>query len=359
MSSWVRHTLTVREREILRLVVTSFIEKAGPVGSLFLAKTSGIGLSPATIRNTMSDLEGYGYLDHPHTSAGRIPTELGYRCFVDDLMGTPRLSDAEERSLGYELEQLYQNTNQFFRESSRLLGRFSNLLGVVLSPKLSGAILERMEAVQLSSSRVMFVVSLRSGLVKTVVLELESQLKRRDLDRVVGILNERLAGLRLEEIRKTCRARICDLPREDDGIVRLILQKGVFLLDESPGVRRVQYAGTQNILRQPEFQEASDLHDLIEMLEDEDFVVHLLEDPETKGDRKPGRTMVRIGRESGQEKVEQCSIVTAPYRIGQAAGTIGVIGPMRMRYDRVLALVESIASRLSRLGDGSSKVADG
>lgn len=349
----VDHVLSEREQEILRLVVTSFIDTAGPVGSRFLAKSSGIALSPASIRNTMSDLEEYGYLDHPYTSAGRVPTELGYRTFVDELMGSPRLSELEKRTLKAELDRLIGDTEQMFRESSRLLGRFSNLLGVVLSPKLSSGILERMEVVQLSSSRVMFVVSVKGGLVKTIVLELESDLHRKDLDRVVHILNERLAGLSLEEIRRTYPARVRDLRSDDTGIVRLILNEGALLFSDPAETRRLQYAGTQNILLQPEFQDASDLRNLIEMLEDEDYVVHMLED-RRGSDGEAGRATIRIGRENNQEKVERYSIVTAPYRIGRAAGTVGVIGPMRMDYERVIALVESIATLLSRTDDETS-----
>lgn len=347
LSSSPERSLSDREQEILRLVVTSFIDTAGPVGSRFLAKTSGISLSPASIRNTMSDLEEYGYLDHPYTSAGRVPTELGYRTFVDELMGSPRLSEPEKQLLRAELDRLIGNTEQLFRESSRLLGHFSNLLGVVLSPKLSSGILERMEVVQLSSSRIMFVVSVKGGLVKTIVLELESDLNRHDLDRVVSILNERLAGLTLEEIRRTYPSRVRDLRDDESGIVRLILNEGALLFSDPSENRRLQYAGTQNILLQPEFQEPADLRGLIGMLEDEDFVVHMLEDRRTS-DEEAGRATIRIGRENNEEKAERYSIVTAPYKIGRALGTVGVIGPTRMDYERVIALVENIATLLSR-----------
>lgn len=343
------HRLTDREQEILRLVVKSFIETAGPVGSRYLAKHTGIGLSPASIRNTMSDLEEYGYLDHPYTSAGRIPTELGYRTFVDELMDSPVLSPAEKQVLRAELERLMGNTDDLLRETSRLLGSFSRLLGVVLSPKLSTGILDRMEVVPLSSSRVMFVVSVRGGLVKTIVLELESDLRRDDLDRVVALLNERLAGHTLEEIRRTYESRVRDLQDDHSGIVRLILEEGSLLFSDPAESRRIQYAGTQNIMRQPEFQEPIELQNLIAMLEDEDFVVHLLEDRNV--DTPSGaasRATISIGREHRIGKAERCSIVTARYQIGQTVGTIGIIGPTRMDYPRMVALVESMAALLSR-----------
>jgi heat-inducible transcriptional repressor len=343
--------LTEREQEILRLVVRSFISTAGPVGSRYIAKTSAIGLSPASIRNTMSDLEDYGYLDHPYTSAGRIPTDLGYRAFVDELMGSPALSPVEKQVLKSEIERLVGSTDELLRETSRMLGRFSNLLGVVLSPRLSTGILERIEVVPLSSSRMMFVVSVRGGLVKTIILELESELKRDELERVVGLLNERLAGLSMEEIRQTYESRVHDLRDDRTEIVRLILNEGALLFSEPAESRRVQVAGTHNILSQPEFQEPADLRSLVEMLEDEDFVVHLLEDRRRETSEGVGGVSITIGRENTDEKVERYSVVTAPYRIGNTVGTIGIIGPMRMNYERVIPLVENMALLLSRSAD--------
>lgn len=342
------HRLTEREREILRLVVKSFIETAGPVGSRYLAKHTAIGLSPASIRNTMSDLEEYGYLEHPYTSAGRVPTDLGYRAFVDTLMESTALSAAEKQLLRAELDRLVGNTDDVLREASRLIGRFSNLMGVVLSPKLATGILERMEVVPLSASRLMFVVSVKGGLVKTIVLEMQSELRRDDVERVVALLNERLAGLTLEEIRRTYEARVRDLAADRSGVVRLVLNEGALLFSEPAETRRLQLAGTHNILQQPEFQEPADLRRLVAMLEDEDFVVHLLEDRQFDTAAGPCHAIISIGREHSDEKAERFSIVSARYQIGQTVGTLGVIGPMRMDYARMVALVEGMARFLTR-----------
>ena len=351
MSEFDTYELSEREREILRLVVKSFIETAGPVGSRYLAKHTGIGLSAASIRNTMSDLEESGFLGHPYTSAGRVPTALGYRAFVDELMDSPTLSPLEKQVLRAEIERQMGSTDQLTRETSRLLGRFSNLLGVVLSPKLSTGILERMEVVPLSSSRVMFVVSVEGGLIKTIVLELETELQRDRLDQVVQMLNERLAGLTLEEIRRTYRARVRDIQDDSSGVVRLVLKEGSLLFADPSQERRLQYAGTQNILLQPEFQEPSELRALIEMLEDEDYVVHLLEDGGFDVETGRGRATISIGRENSDEKAERYSVVRACYEIGNTVGTIGIIGPMRMDYSRMVALVEQMARYMSHPSD--------
>ena len=337
-------TLTERESKVLTLVVRSFIETAGPIGSKFLVSKYPVGLSSASIRNTMSNLEDLGYLGHPYTSAGRIPTDLGYRQFVDNLMQPLPLTTKEERLLKEQLEQGAPEPNVILRECSRLLGQLSNLLGVVLSPRLSTAVLERLEIVPLSSSRLMFVVSLRSRVVKTVVLELTSEVSREDLDMVVSVLNERLAGLTLEEIRNTCEMRMKDHSDEPTGIVKLVLKSPGNLFSE-PAEGRLSFAGTQNIMVQPEFMsEPEELKRLIEMLEDANFIVHLMEDEHEKS----GGVSVRIGSENNEGKVEKYSIVTANYNLGNTTGTLGVIGPKRMDYARVFALVEGVATLLSK-----------
>ncbi|HMB90145.1 MAG TPA: heat-inducible transcriptional repressor HrcA [Rhodothermales bacterium] len=343
------HALSEREQEILRLVVRSFIDTAGPVGSRYLARHYPIGLSPASIRNTMSDLEELGYLGHPYTSAGRMPTEMGYRAFVDELMASPELSVAEKKLLKAQLDQIMGDTEELLRESSRLLGQMSNLLGVVLSPRLSKGVLERLDVVPLASSRVMVVISVRGGFVKTIVLEVEATFKRRDLDRIVSMLNERLAGLRLEEIRHSFAKRTRDLDDEGTGIVRLILNESTSLFSE-PTEGRMTYSGTQQIITQPEFQEMADVRNLIEIIENEGYVVQLLEGQHPEFPRRPGKAVVSIGSENSDERADKYSIVTAHYQVGETTGTVGILGPMRMDYERVVALVENMATLLSHPG---------
>lgn len=337
--------LTERERGILRLVVQSFVTTAGPVGSRALARSYGLPLSPATIRNTMSDLEEGGYLEHPHTSSGRVPTDRGYRMFVDELMERAGIAASDKALLRAEFDRLLGGQDEVLRESSKLLGRLSNLLGVVLAPNLGTGVLERIEAVPLSSHRVMFVLSLRGGPVRTIVLELETA-TRASLDPIVALLNERLGGLSMEEIRRTYAARLHDAD-DHTGVVRLVLDRSAQVFADPSGAR-VSSHGTQHLLAQPEFQEPADLRDLVRMLEDERFMVQLLE---ARADDAPvGRALVTIGREHAGHvdgPAERYAVVTARYRVGEAVGTIGVVGPTRMDYARVVGLVEHVAALLS------------
>ncbi len=346
-----RPALSDRERAILRLVVEEFIDEAGPVGSRSLAKESSLDLSAASIRNTMADLEDMGYLDHPYTSAGRVPTRLGYRTFVDELMDTPELTPVEKQVLKMRLEQLVSDTDELLRESTRLLSKLSNLLGIALSPRLSTGVLDRLDIVPLSGSRLMFVLSVRGGVVKTIVLGFEADLNRSEIDRVVSILNERLAGLTLQEIRETHEDRMKDL-RDRTGLIELVMEEAAVLFSE-PEEGRLQFEGTENILTQPEFQQPDDVRRLIEVIEDEDRVVQVLEDLFESDPDAVGSATVRIGGETDEEEMESYSIVTSPYQLGDTIGTLGVIGPTRMDYARAVALVENAANVINRPADES------
>lgn len=343
-----RAPLSEREAAILRSVVTRFIRTATPVGSKAIAEQRVVDLSSASIRSTLSALESLGYLDHPHTSAGRIPTDLGYRTYVDELMDRPDVSPADQHLLRTGLEQLHGDVESLLRETSRLLGRFTNLLGVVLSPRLATGVLERIDVVPLSSSRLMFVVSVRGGLVKTIVAELDAEVRRADLDRVVQAMNERLAGLTLEEVRRTAVERMRDIDAADrTGVVRLVLHEAAALFAELPEERQAEVGGAQQIVTQPEFKEPEEVRSVIELLENQDVVVHLLE----AGAPEPvaGRAVVLIGHESdtADRFSGRYSVVKAQYRFGDTTGALGVIGPKRMDYGYVVTLVEYLAGLLS------------
>jgi heat-inducible transcriptional repressor len=346
-----RPDLSEREQNILGLVVKQFVDTAGPVGSRSLSKQFDIGLSPASIRNTMADLEDLGYLGHPYTSAGRVPTKLGYRTFVDILMDTPELSPEERQALRLQLASLVADTDELLRESTRLLSQLTNLLGVALTPNLSSGTLEQLDIVPLTGRRLMFVLSVSGGIVKTIVLGFESDLRRSELSRIVSVLNERLAGLTLEEIRDTHEERVRDID-DPTGVVQLIMDRSAPLFSE-PTEGRLRLGGTQNILTQPEFQEPDDVRRFIEVIENEDRVVEWLETVFEVDPDAVGQAAIQIGSE-GLKDMDSYSIVTSPYSFGGTVGVLGVIGPTRMDYGRAVALVESMAYVVNRPSDADS-----
>ncbi len=341
--------LTTRQEDVLRRVVQHFIDTAAPVGSKALAEA--VELSSASVRATMRDLEEAGYLGHPHTSAGRVPTEAGYRVYVDALMDVTGLSTREAALLRESVRRRLGDQEAVARETSRLLGRLSQLLGVVLTPRLSTGVLERIEVVPLGATRVLFVLALRGGVARTVAAEVDVELRPDAIDAVVGRLNERLAGHTLEEIRRTGRERVRDLADDDGtGIVRVVLRDGKALFREATPERRAAISGAQHLVAQPEFSSPEWVRDVVELAESEDVVVHLLETPRLVDPADPDRAVVLIGREveRGRPGADgpSYSVVTAPYRLGDGVGAVAVLGPTRMDYGRAVGLVEYVASLL-------------
>lgn len=336
---------TDREKTILRLVVDRFVSTGEPVGSRVLSKAPGLGLSPASIRNTMSDLEERGYLGHPHTSAGRVPTDYGYRVYVDELMQVQPLTARERKLLAERVSSARADLEDLIRESARLLGQLSSLLGVVLSPRFSSAVLRRLDILPVASNRAMFVVTVESGLVKTVVLEVETELKEESVAAVVALLNERLAGLTFEEIRTSFGPRVRDLGDTHADLIKFVLERAAQIFSDFPQHKRLSYSGAEFIVLQPEFSAPEAVRHMIAVLESGDAVVNVLEDgPEST---QAGDVTIRIGHENRTRELSDYSVVMTQYHVGNVAGSIGVLGPTRMNYSRVVGLVNDLALTLN------------
>ena len=334
------YSLTERERMILRLVVNRFVGTGDPVGSRSLSKTYEIGLSPATIRNTMSDLEEKGFLGHPHTSAGRVPTDFGYRAYVDELMDVKPLTKTERKLLSEGVVLATAQIQELMQESARIIAQMSNLLGVALSPRFGSAIFRRIDIVPVTSTRAMFVVTVESGLAKTLVLDVEAEIKADQIAPIVELLNARLTGLTFEEIRTTASERVADTDQADSDLVEFVLKRASVIFSDPPRRRRLTYSGTEFLLSQPEFNEPDRLRHMIELLESGEAVVSTLEEaPESARET----TVVRIGSENPSEELFDYSVVTTRYRVGHVTGTIGLIGPTRMQYGRAVGLVDAMA----------------
>lgn len=335
--------LNDREKTILHNIVHSYIQTAIPVGSRFIAKRRDIGLSPATIRNVMSDLEFLGYIDHPHTSAGRVPTDKGYRFYVNELMEIDQLSEKDQSSI----QTVFQGnieTDDILKIASKILGTISHQLSVVTAPQMTSGIFEKLELLQMSSTRLMVIISIRSGLVKTIMMEIHSEIARAKLDHVARILNERLSGLTLKEIRDTFAERIREFQNEESGLIRLFIESVDKLFDENRK-DKIHIGGTTNIISQPEFDNAKNFKSVIELMDNEDIIIHVLEN----GDAKDGGANVTIGQETKIEHLKDFSIVTKTYNAGDVAGTIGVLGPKRMEYSKMIPLVDFVASTITNL----------
>ncbi|HTX18536.1 MAG TPA: heat-inducible transcriptional repressor HrcA [Bacteroidota bacterium] len=336
--------LNERERTILRSIIYNFIQTATPVGSRYISRSEGLGLSAATVRNVMSDLEYLGYIDHPHTSAGRVPTDKGYRFYVDSLMELEDLSERQQSEIQLQIHASAE-PDEILRETSRLLGTISHQLGVISTPRLSSGIFEKLELVSISSSRIMVIISIGSGLVKTIMMEIHAEIPRQKLEEVSRQLNERLAGLSLKQIRRTFADRVRDMQNEETGLIRLFVDSVDRVFDEGPGREKVHIGGTQSLLTQPEFNSAENFRGIVELLENEDIIVHILE----KKDPAQGTISITIGSENRDDKLRDLSVVASQYKVGDISGTVGVIGAKRMDYSKLVPLVDFMAKTISTL----------
>ncbi|HAL56041.1 MAG TPA: heat-inducible transcription repressor HrcA [Bacteroidetes bacterium] len=336
--------LRERERDILRHVVHNYIHTAVPIGSRFISKRFETRLSPATIRNVMADLEELGYLSHPHTSAGRVPTDLGYRYYVDFLMEVQDLSQGDRLQIEQGLD-VAGNHEFLLRETSKLLGKISKQLSIVSSPHISSGVFQKLELIPISSSRLLVVMSIRSGLVKTLMLEVGVEIQRDALDRIAGILNERLSGLTLQQIRDSFLERIRDVQDERTGLIRLFIDSVDELFNDLKDREKVHIGGTQNIIDQPEFVDPRNFRSVIELIESDEIIVHLLE----KHEELDKDFVITIGQENEDDKAKDYSILTATYNVEGVRGRVGIIGPKRMDYGKVIPLVDFVAQSIAKM----------
>jgi heat-inducible transcriptional repressor len=331
--------LSEREKTILRYIIEDFIVTANPIGSRYISKKTDIKLSPATIRNVMSDLEDLSFLTHPHTSGGRIPTDKGYRYFVNELMEVEPLKPNEKSKLKKQIDEIDLVGEEIFKETSKILGKIAKEICVVSQPNLSSGILEKLELISLSASKILVVVSIASGLVRTVIFDIDTQVSRDKLDKLSQILNEKLAGLTLKEIRNSYLDRIGDLKKKHTGIINIFVDSiDKIFQDEKQGMS-LYIGGTIEILSQPEFGNTKDYKNIIELTDDKNIVFHVLNNLPVD----ESGLAISIGEENksalGGEKLKNYSIVSTTYSVGDVNGKIAVIGPKRMDYSKMISLL--------------------
>jgi len=342
--------LSDRERQVLEAVIRTYVETAEATGSRTIARRYDLGVSPATVRNTMADLEDKGFLFHPHTSAGRIPTDRAYRYFVDDLMRPAHVTDEERARLRTQLleQDIAHPLERLLRRAAHALGLVTGELGLVVSPRLDQTVLEKLELVSISSEKVLLVLTLGKGVVRTIYVDLPGAVPAETLAAVTVVLNERLAGHSLQEIRQTLPARLRDSVGSDDAagdLINIFLQSAAELFEAGALTRDEVHLGRASVLAsQPEFANEGRLRSLIELTEERDLLAAVL------AERGAGPRMhITIGTEHGHPQLDDFTVVTSPYRIGGTSGVIGVIGPTRMPYEKVVSIVQSTSEMVSQI----------
>ena len=329
--------LSERERQVLEAVIHSYVSTAEPVGSRTLSRRFGLGISPATIRKTMSDLEEKGFLFHPHTSAGRVPTDRAYRVYVDSLMRVETVTGDAQRRLHADISAGGSAIETILRRAAQSLGILTQELGVALGPRFERATFRQVELVRLSSERLLMILTLQGGAVRTVFVEVPGVIADEALLEVTIVLNERLSGLTLEQVRTSLASRLRDvqLKPETAELLHIFVQEGEQVFGRVADPLETVVLGQPSLLAdQPEFASGERLRQLIGLTETRQQVASLLQ-------AKPGANgiSITIGNEHGDPRLEPFTVVTAEYQAGSLSGVIGVIGPTRMPYDKVIALV--------------------
>ena len=342
--------LNDRERRVLEAVIQSYVETAEPAGSRTISKRFGLGVSPATIRNTMSDLEEKGYLFHPHTSAGRVPTDIAYRLYVDSLIRLQPLPSPEQHRLAEQLSAGGSAIEAILRRAAQSLSVLTQELGVAIGPRLDQAVLQRLELVRLSSERLVLVLTLQGGVVRTIFVEVKGQIADDALAEVSLVLNERLAGLNLREIRASLASRLRDTTptAEASELLNIFVQEGDSLFDVplAGGDERVMLGQASVLAEQPEFASNENMRRLLALTDTHQHLADMLR----RRNATPGIS-ITIGNEHGDPRLDSFTIVTAEYTAGGLSGVIGVIGPTRMPYDKVISLVTHTSRLVSELLD--------
>jgi heat-inducible transcriptional repressor len=298
----------------------------------------------------MSDLEEKGYLSHPHTSAGRVPTDLAYRFHVDQLIRMPGLSPEEQSKLLNELRHRGTTTvERLVRRAARALSLLSLELGVGMAPRLDEAVLDKLDLIRVSSNKVLLVATIRSGLARTLYIDFEGEVPEDTLAALAVLLNERLAGLTLKEIRATLPDRLRDSWADDsaagDELLNIFIESGSDLFDWSELEEAEVVLGNASLLAaQPEFTSGERLKGLIELTERRDVLVRAL----SQRNHQRG-LQITIGGENTQEELTDFTLITSEYCIGGLKGVIGIIGPTRMPYEKVIAIVDSTSSLVNKI----------
>jgi heat-inducible transcriptional repressor len=337
--------LNDREKLILQAIVHTYVTTAEPVGSRTIVKRYSLGLSAATVRNVMADLESAGYLQQVHTSSGRVPTDQGYRYYVDYLMRAQELGAAERFHIEEEFSRRLGDAEDLLRHTSYLLALVSHQTGIVASPDETTAEVRRIEILPISDARVALLVADNFGGVRTSILTLDPPLDAREVPKLNAFLNEHLRGINTkrlaEALEQIMKAYVDERHQLAEDALRVVAML-------PPHRGRLFLEGANQLLEEPEFRDVVKAREVFGILEEHERLGDLLRARLRDDDRVGPRVL--IGLEAQSEAFHEISVVASPYRVGnEQVGMLAVLGPRRMPYPRVMAVVDYTANMLSRL----------
>ena len=334
--------LDERKQRILQAVIQDYISSAEPVGSRTLARKYDLGVSPATIRNEMADLEMLGYLEHIHTSSGRVPSSKGYRLYVDSLLPVQPMTDAEKAMIDKWYKAKVQQLDQVFQETAKIISKLTRNVSLVLAPQISKAAFRCMQFLPLDDHRVIAVLMTDAGFVENRIMEMPAGSSFEDFQRMAKVINGCLAGHTLGAIQNGSLKQI-EAEIGDNGLY----ESAMTLIDRalnSQRKERLYLGGTTEMMEQPEFHNVDKVKELLIMLEKDQLMKDIL-----KAHLGDGLT-VTIGQENEYSGIKDCSIITATYHLdGELLGSMAVLGPTRMEYGRTMSLLNYMNNNLTEV----------
>ncbi|UFJ43175.1 heat-inducible transcriptional repressor HrcA [Brevibacillus humidisoli] len=334
--------LSDRQRFILNAIVDNYIRSAEPVGSRTISKREGLGISSATIRNEMADLEELGYLEQPHTSAGRVPSTKGYRFYVDNLVKPQHLSEEELVNLKQLFADRITHVEQVIEHTASILSQVTNYTSIVLGPEIFEHRLKHIQIVPLNDQQAVAIIVTHTGRVENTLLDLPAGIPAAEIEKLVNILNSKLQDVPLWQLRQRLYREVASEMRRhvEPYEEMLVTIENAF---KSESADRIFLHGRAKIINQPEFRDVEKVRDLFELLEQNDQLMQLFNTQETG-------LMIRIGQENSMDVMKNCSIVTTSYYLdGKPVGTVGILGPTRLEYAKVIAVLDYLAIGLSRI----------
>ena len=334
--------LDERKYMILQAIIDDYITTAVPVGSRTISRKAGVSVSPATIRNEMSDLEELGYLDQPHTSAGRVPSLKAYRLYVDHLMKTVRLNNVEAEQMHEHLTERTQRVETVIRSAANLLADATKYTSVIVSPRLSTMRIRRVQLVPVNEHKALMVIITNAGLVKDAVVHVPEELDDDGLYAVSRVLTQRLADKPLEAVRQTFAEML-----KEGQINRRLLGETLNVIEQRLDMQDaadIIVGGSTNLLNYPEYADIHRAMDLLNALESPKTLYKLVRRDDSR------EINIHIGPENGVPELSDCSVVTAHYSVADTpGGTLAIVGPTRMNYNRVIAVLEFMGQALSEV----------
>jgi heat-inducible transcriptional repressor len=340
--------LEERSRKILRELISIYSQTGEPVGSRTLAKKMKMGLSPATIRNVLSDLEEGGFIKQPHTSAGRVPTDKGYRFFVNNLLRNPQLN-TNQKELIY--RQMSKNSGHFedlLLLTTELLSRLTHSVALAVAPNMEKMVLENMDFVSISPTRILAILVTKGGVVSNKVIETEDPINKDELIRIANYIRTEFCGQTLPGIRR----KILELMRQEQTRYDMLLKRAMILsqkcLEGTTG-DHLYVIGASQIVNYPEFSDLGRTREILEALEEKSKIVHILtECIEGEG------IHILIGSENRDPELQGLTLISSAYKYeDEPIGTLGILGPTRLEYGRIIPLVDHIAKVVSEILSGS------